>query len=66
MPPPYLPAAQQRKKQAGALLLRQKILREATVLDLDILKVSSLLSHMTLTLTLTLPLTLPLPLPLTR
>jgi xanthine phosphoribosyltransferase len=37
---------QQRKKQAGALLLRQKILREATVLDLDILKVSSFLNHM--------------------
>ena len=33
----------QRKTQAGALLLRQKILREATVLDLEILKVSSLL-----------------------
>ena len=28
------------------MLLKQKILREATVLDLDILKVSSFLNHM--------------------
>ena len=35
-----------RKMTAGGLLLKQKILREATVLDLDILKVSSFLNHM--------------------
>ena len=36
-----LKSGKQRKTQAGALLLRQKILREATVLDLEILKVRS-------------------------
>lgn len=41
-----LKSGQQRKRAAGALLLRQKLLRETTVLDLDILKVSSFLNHM--------------------
>ena len=35
-----------RKKTAGGLLLKEKVLREATVLDADILKVSSFLNHM--------------------
>eukprot|EP00966_Prymnesium_polylepis_P278011 6423789-Prymnesium_polylepis.1 len=35
-----------RKKAAGALLLKEKLLREATVLDASILKVSSFLNHM--------------------
>eukprot|EP00316_Scyphosphaera_apsteinii_P011386 CAMPEP_0119299936 /NCGR_PEP_ID=MMETSP1333-20130426/1930_1 /TAXON_ID=418940 /ORGANISM="Scyphosphaera apsteinii, Strain RCC1455" /LENGTH=708 /DNA_ID=CAMNT_0007301545 /DNA_START=102 /DNA_END=2229 /DNA_ORIENTATION=+ len=35
-----------RKKTAGALLLKEKIMREATVLAPDILKVSSFLNHL--------------------
>lgn len=35
-----------RKKTAGGALLKQKLLREATLLDTDIIKVSSFLNHM--------------------
>ena len=35
-----------RRKTAGALLLKEKLLREATLLDASILKVSSFINHM--------------------
>jgi len=39
-------AGKMRRKTAGTLLLREKLLREATLLEGDILKVSSFLNHM--------------------